>query len=339
MLKVLRTLKRVSLGRLEQYAHESTELLRDVQHLLEAQGQARDAQAQRVAEAQEQQLAFLRGHAEAQEQQFAILRGRTGPLLEAQLEATLLAIRASDPKYADPRRLNGYEFKAFSQFGEDGIVQEVFRRIGTTNRHFVEFGVEAGLENNTAYLLFQGWSGLWIEPVHACVSAIETGLAALVRAGRLKVFEELVTADNVEQLFARAAVPAEPDLLSIDIDGNDYHVWRRIERYRPRVVVIEYNATFPPPGEWVMPYEPGHRWNGTIKFGASLESLVQLGRDKGYALVACSLGGANAFFVRQDLVADYFAAPFTAANHYEPPRYFLLFRQAGHTRSYDVFAA
>src|SRR5947209_1771548 len=100
------------------------------------------------------------------------LAGLQGPLVQAQLESVRLAILASDPKYADPRRLNRYEFKAFSQFGEDGVLQEIFHRIGTTNRQFVEFGVEAGLENNTAYLLWQGRSGLWIEPVRGSVSAI-----------------------------------------------------------------------------------------------------------------------------------------------------------------------
>jgi hypothetical protein len=222
--------------------------------------------------------------------------------------------------------------------GEDGIVQEIFRRIGTTNRFFVEFGVEAGLENNTAYLLLQGWSGLWIEPVREATDAIERGYSGPISAGRLKLLNHLVTADNVEALFARAAVPEEPDLLGIDIDGNDYHVWRAVERYRPRVVVIEYNATFPPPVEWVMPYEPNHRWNGTIKFGASLQSLGHLGEAKGYLLVGCNLGGSNAFFVRKDVATDHFVPNVTVGEHYEPPRYFLQLRQSGHARTYDVFA-
>jgi hypothetical protein len=262
-----------------------------------------------------------------------------GQFWEVQLETCRQAILAADPRYADPKRLNRYEQKAFSQFGEDGIVQEIFRRIGTAGRHFVEFGVESGLENNTALLLAQGWSGLWIEPVCDHVNAIRAGLAPLIRRGRLKVLNELVTADNVEQLFAAAGVPAEPDLLSVDIDGNDYWVWQSIRGYRPRAVVIEYNATFPPPVEWVMPCDPNYRWDGTARFGASLESLAKLGARKGYALVGCGLGGANAFFVRQDLVGDHFAAPFTAANHYEPPRYFFAGRRTGHARTYDLLTA
>ena len=266
-----------------------------------------------------------------------VLTGLHGPLVQAPLESARLTILASDPKYADSRGLNRFEFKVFSQFGEDGVVQEIFRRIGTTNRQFVEFGVEAGLENNTAYLLWQGWSGLWIEPVRGCAEAIENGLASLLAAGRLKLLNELVTAANVEDLFGRAGVAEAPDLLSIDIDGNDYWVWQAIAHYHPRVVVIEYNATFPPPATWVMPQDAGYRWNGTAKFGASLEAFVQLGADKGYSLVGCTLGGANAFFVRQDLLGEHFSKPFTASHHYEPPRYYLLYQQAGHPRSYELF--
>jgi hypothetical protein len=260
-----------------------------------------------------------------------------GQLLQGQLESCVCAIVDGDPRYAEPKRLARHERKVYSQFGEDGVLQEVFRRVGTTNRSFVEFGVEGGLENNTAYLLLQGWSGLWIEAVPAYVEAIRAGFAPLLRTGQLSVRGSAVTAENVERLFAEAGVPAEPDLLSIDIDGNDYWVWKSVTRYAPRVVVVEYNATFPPPTEWVMAYDPGYAWDGTVTFGASLEAVVRLGAAKGYALVGCSLGGANAFFVRQDLAGDRFAAPYTAENHYEPPRYFLAARQAGHRRSYGAF--
>jgi hypothetical protein len=102
-------------------------------------------------------------------------------------------------------------------------------------------------------------------------------------------------------------------------------------------MVLEYNATFPPPAEWVMDYDPDYAWDGTVTFGASLEAMARLGAAKGYALVGCSLGGGNAFFVRQDLVADRLAAPYKAENHYEPPRYFLAAQQVGHPRSYRAF--
>jgi len=98
----------------------------------------------------------------------------------------------------------------------------------------------------------------------------------------------------------------------------------------PRVVVIEYNATLRPPMSLVVFYEPMRRWDGTNYFGASLEALVRLGRDKGYRVVGCSYTGANAFFVRNDVAGDHFLDPATAEEHYEPPRYFYGFQQAGH---------
>jgi ribosomal protein S18 acetylase RimI-like enzyme len=296
-------------------------------------------------------LAALSGHVQSTNTSLAALSGHVqytnaslaallGAVREGQLECFTRALLNGDPRYADPRRLQRHEHEAFSQTGEDGILQEIFRRLGTTNRHFVEFGVEGGLECNTANLLLQGWSGLWIEPDQKAVAAIRAGLELVLRAGRLRLLCEAVTAENVEALFAAGGVPEEPDLVSIDIDGNDYWVWRALRRYRPRVVVLEYNPIFPPPTEWVMPYDPAHRWDRSAHFGASLRALQRLAEAKGYALVGCNLTGVNAFFVRQDLVGDKFAAPFTAENHYEPPRLYLLWRQQpGLARNYELFHA
>ena len=131
----------------------------------------------------------------------------------------------------------------------------------------------------------------------------------------------MVTSANIEGLLEANGVPSEFDLLSIDIDGNDYWIWAAIQRWRPRVVVIEYNASFPPPRKWVMQENHAHRWNGTNYFGASLASLTALGRAKGYTLVATDSNGVNAFFVRDELVApDRFLDPI-AAYHFSPPRY------------------
>ena len=110
------------------------------------------------------------------------------------------------------------------------------------------------------------------------------------------------------------------DLLSIDIDGNDYHVWQAVECVKPKVVVIEYNAKFPPDLEWVMPYEETHAWMGTDKHGASLKAFERLGDRLGYSLVATNISGVNAFFVRKDLTQDKFAGPATAETFYNPFR-------------------
>ena len=128
-------------------------------------------------------------------------------------------------------------------------------------------------------------------------------------------------AENINTLLAANVSGTEIDLMSIDIDGNDFHVFAAINAVSPRVVVMEYNAKFPPPIRFCMKYNVEHAWKENDCFGASLKFLeVEMGR-KGYALVGCNITGANAFFVRKDLVKQKFNKPFSAEQHYEPPRY------------------
>lgn len=236
-----------------------------------------------------------------------------------------------NPKYNLPDKLTRFESQVFSQFGEDGIIREIFRRIGTTNQYFVEFGVEDGSETNTTYLLFNGWKGLWIEGSPKFCQYIRTDFAKALQKKQLTLINGFIKAENIESLFAEGNVPEEFDLLSIDIDRNDYHVWKAITHYRPRVVVIEYNAIFQPGDHFVVEYDADAMWDRTSNFGASLEAMTQLGLEKGYRLVASSFAGLNAFFVREDVMGDHFTGPFTAENHYESPKSFLLTKN-GHPR-------
>src|SRR4051812_1723202 len=161
------------------------------------------------------------------------------------------------PRYKEPKRLGVHEFQMFSQSGADGIVAEIFRRIGRTNSMFVEFGVGNGLENNTTALLLQGWSGLWIEASKRSNKEIQKNLKPLIDEQKLRVVEHFITRDNIVDIFEDCDVPNDLDLLSIDIDGNDYWVWKALlSRYTPRVVVIEYNALLGPSAPWVMEYDP-----------------------------------------------------------------------------------
>ncbi len=233
------------------------------------------------------------------------------------------------PRHADPKRLLRYGFKVYSQNDEDGIIQEIFNRIGATSRTFIEFGVQTGVECNSAKLLLEGWRGLWIEGASHNVLEMRHNLAGVLDQKRLTLVEAMVTAENVNALFEQAGFSGEIDLLSVDIDYNDYWVWKAIETVRPRVVVIEYNSALRPPLSVVVPYEPTRRWDGTNYFGASLEALVKLGRAKGYRIVSCNFSGANAFFVRDDLCGSHFLEPATAEEHYEPTRYFFG-AQSGH---------
>jgi hypothetical protein len=236
------------------------------------------------------------------------------------------AIR-QDPRYVDPKRLSLYDHSACSQNGEDGVIREVFRRVGTTDRTFVEVGAGDGKENNTAFLRAQGWTGFWIDGDPAFVQVVKK--SRYDEGGRLKWSVSMVTRENAASLLGRMGVPAEFDLLSIDIDQNTYYIWDGLREYRPRVVVVEYNASLPADPDRKVDYGPDRVWDFTHNFGASLKAFEKLGRELGYSLVGCDLTGINAFFVRDDLVEDHFAGPFTAENHYEPPRY-VLFGRRGH---------
>lgn len=238
----------------------------------------------------------------------------------------------TNPRYQSADKLNRYEFQAFSQFGEDGIIQEIFKRIGTTDKFFVEFGVETGVETNSTYLLYNNWKGLWIDGSDDNIRTIEKNFSKAVTSGNLRAMQSFITAENIEELFAKGKVPKEFDLLSIDIDRNDYYVWKAITNYHPRVVIIEYNSIFRPGCHFVVDYDPSAMWDGTSNTSASLEALYQLGLEKGYKLVASSFSGVNAFFVREDLIKDHFTGPFTAENHYEAPKYFL-YHTPGHPRN------
>ncbi len=232
-------------------------------------------------------------------------------------------------RYREPGRLPRHEAQVFSQGGEDGAIAEIFRRVGTGSRTFVEIGVGDGLENNTSFLLWQGWSGWWVEGNEAYATAIRGSFRRPLAEGRLHLVQAFVRSDGIGDLFAGHGLPEECDLFSLDIDRNTYWVWAALRPFRPRVAVVEYNASLPPQVDWKVEDRPERTWNGSVYFGASLKALELLGRDLGYSLVGCSLTGGNAYFVRDDLTGDHFAEPFTAENHYEPPRYFLA-QRLGH---------
>lgn len=192
--------------------------------------------------------------------------------------------------------LTGHELKVLSQNGEDGVLQALFEALGTRSRWFVEFGIGTGEQGNCVLLADAfGWSGVFIEADESAYAALE---AKYRRTPRIRTVPARLTADNVQSVFAQAGVAEALDLLSIDIDGNDYWVWEAIRDYEPRVVVLEYNANLPLDSLLVMPRDDDHAWDGTDYFGASLGALRALGSRKGYELVHTDSTGVNAFFVR-----------------------------------------
>lgn len=248
------------------------------------------------------------------------------PALEAK-QKSILAINSDlliakildNPKYADQRRLEPYGFSVYSQNDEDGIIQEIFNRIGTSSKIFVEFGVGDGLENNTAYLLMQGWKGLWIEGSSEFVERIKKFYDKPLKNKQLILEHSFITRDNINGLID-TYFNGEIDLLSVDIDGNDYYVWKNITCINPRVVIAEYNAKFPPPCHFCIPYNEHHVWDGSDLMGMSLQTATDLAESLGYQLVGTNLNGVNAFFVRKDLTKNLFAESSTASlyNAYRP---------------------
>src|SRR5437588_3876268 len=255
--------------------------MRDDLEAIRAASEAHVKLQERQLHVQEAQLktqeAFLRAHE-------AYLKNQTTQIEIQRMQARLLQENVincllADRKHEDTKRLNRHEGQVFSQNGEDGILAEIFARIGCTNRVFVEIGAGTGLENNTAYLLFCGWSGFWFEGDEQNVATIETLFYKPIKDGRLITAREFFTLETAASLFIEHHVPQEFDLLSIDIDRNTSWVWRALHDFRPRVIAIEYNASIPPQDVWEVEYDPEAAWNGSLYFGAGLHTLERIGAD------------------------------------------------------------
>jgi len=222
-----------------------------------------------------------------------------GPESRPEVQPLRLDVEVCEDRTVLPHSINDYEDSVFSQNGEDGILRELFLRLGFASPFTVEIGAGDGIECNTAYWLRQyGWHGLLIEAGHDEFTRLERNYRAYPG---VVVGNDFLTSENIAEVFRRYHVPREFDVLSIDVDGNDYWLWAALQEYRPRVVVIEINM-IEPPRLWVMAYNPKHVYSATNRnyHGASLESLAKLGKRLGYALLGSN--GVNAFFVRSDLL-------------------------------------
>ena len=204
-----------------------------------------------------------------------------------------------------PYNLTARRFSLSSQNEEDGIIHAIFDTVGDGSRRFVEIG--AGTNGgNSGFLASEcGWSGMMLE-------------ASSRRTDRLKMrFEPMGVAcltdwaacENINVLIRENGCEGEIDLLSIDIDGNDYWIWEAVTACSPRLVIIEYNSLFGPDRAVVVPYDPEfdrHRFveaaeGGHYYFGASLQALSRLAEQKGYRLILTEPRGVNAFFLRNDV--------------------------------------
>jgi len=201
---------------------------------------------------------------------------------------------------ADPESPATWEFSAFSQNGEDGVLWELVQRVREPNRYFVEIGAANGLENNTAHLAFaKKWNGLMVEGDARQVADAKRFLGPLNLG--VEYVSMLVEPDDAPQLV-EICLEREPDLFSLDIDGNDYHVARALfaAGLRPKVVCVEYNSAFGPDAAVAMPYTRGHDYSSSdsqLYYGVSVAGWQQFFGSIGYDFVGVDTKGVNAFFV------------------------------------------
>ena len=218
-------------------------------------------------------------------------------ILSAKLLIRDLHQRGTLPRLADA------EFKVFSQFGDDGIIQYLIHALGPLEARFIEFGVEDYGESNTRFLLRNdNWSGLVIDGSRDNVDRIRKGEDHWRHD--LTAVAAFIDRDNINALFRKNGFSGPIGLLSIDIDGNDYWVWEAIDSVEPTLVICEYNAVFGGERAVAVPYQPAFQRTAVhfsnLYWGASLKALCLLAARKGFALLGTNSAGNNAYFVRTD---------------------------------------
>ena len=201
----------------------------------------------------------------------------------------------------------GYEFQVYSQFGEDGIVQHIVNNIDISRKVFIEFGVENYVESNTRFLLKNNdWAGLVMDGSEENINFIRHD--DIYWLHNIKAVCKFITAENINDIFIENGITGKIGILSIDIDGNDYWVWKAINVVDPDVVICEYNSRYGKEKAVTIPYDPNFvRFNAHysgIYCGASIRALTLLANRKGYALVAGNQKGNNLFFVKRELLNE-----------------------------------
>jgi hypothetical protein len=228
--------------------------------------------------------------------------------IERELERTRMAIAQSRIyTYAGMTPVEDLalvEFQVFSQWGEDGIIQYLIAKVPIEEKVFVEFGVQDYRESNTRFLLMNNnWKGLILDQSEEYIDYIRS--QSYFWRYDLDAKCAFIDAENIKSLIANSNIKGDIGLLSIDVDGNDYWIWKAIDNIVPRIVVIEYNSVFGNERAVTIPYNPqfsrSQAHYSNLYFGASLPAMCLLAKEKGYVFAGSNSNGSNAFFVRQDL--------------------------------------
>jgi len=205
------------------------------------------------------------------------------------------------------KNIQDYEFKVYSQWGDDGIIQFLVNYLDIDQKIFIEFGVENYKEANTRFLLINNnWSGLIIDGTEENIKSVKA--EDLYWRYNLQAKTAFITKENINQLILDSGINGEIGLLHIDIDGNDYWVWKEISVISPVIAIIEYNSVFGKDHPWTIPYDKNfnrtRKHYSNLYFGSSLLSLYDLAKEKGYIFIGCNSNGNNAYFIRNDKIKD-----------------------------------
>jgi len=216
--------------------------------------------------------------------------------------------------HQNPINKNSF-LNGFSENEEDSITIQILNRIGLKKGFFIEFGVGNGLENNTIILLAAGWNGTWFGGQKL---AFDTS-----NSKKLTFKKVWITRENILKLYS--SLNYEADLISLDVDGNDFYLAEDLlkNKIKPKVFIVEYNSKFPPEIDFKINYNPDHNWNRDDYYGASLKTFNTLFTNFGYRLVSCNLSGGNAFFVDRQFSKYFEDIPDDLSLLYNEPSYFL----------------
>lgn len=203
--------------------------------------------------------------------------------------------------------LEDVEFKVFSQWGDDGIIDWIFSILKTNDPFFIEFGVQTYQESNTRFLLqHRNWSGLVIDGNLDYINFIKND--DIYWKHSLTAINSFITKENINSLLSENSLKNDVDLLSIDIDGNDYWVFNELMSISPKVIICEFNGLFGVDKSVTVPYDPNFvrsaAHHSNLYFGCSITAIINLAKTKGYDFIGTNSNGNNAYFIRKDISAD-----------------------------------
>ena len=252
--------------------------------------------------------------------------------ISEQLNDLLVMEITERSKNNHPNPLNKFGKKCFSQTDEDGITIEILKRIKKlSNGSFAELGVGDGTENNTLILIAMGWRGFWVGGGNLAIDINANNK-------KIKYLKSWITKENILQTFQKGMNHfnfKNIDLISIDLDGNDYYIVETLLKNKifPKIFILEYNGKFPPPIKFKIDYNPKHSWSEDDYFGASLSTFNELMKKNNYKLICCnSHSGANCFFIKKEFARHFKDIPKNIEKIYCEPRY-ILYKNYVHKKS------